>query len=295
MTLTTETNPTMDTATTGNTSSVSGSSTGSTSTGTAESTTSVGSTTDGTSSSSSGDSSSSSTGEENSCESESPYLGAGECDPYGQDCPDGFRCVPWANDGGTTWNSTRCSVLDDEPDQLGDPCTVSGTGVSGIDSCDIGLMCFEVDGDTNIGECISLCECGPVAPQCGEVGAFCAISNDGTLPICLSPCDPLMPAGCGEGSACYPISDTFVCAPDASGAFGAQGETCANINTCDPGLVCATAAAVPECPVGSSGCCTALCPLDGLDECTAGECLPWFPEGTAPPEYDNVGFCSTPV
>ena len=242
---------------------------------------------------SSDSSSSSSTGEQSICESTSPYDGPGECDPYAQDCPDGLRCVPWANDGGTTWNSTRCSVLEDEPDQLGDPCTVTDSGVSGVDSCDAGLMCFDVDIETDIGECISLCECGPEAPVCAQAGAFCAVSNQGSLPICLSPCDPLLPDSCNDGSGCYPIDDSFVCAPDASGVSGAQGDACGNINTCDPGLLCANDV-VPDC--GGPSCCTAVCPLDGVDECgLAAECIPWFAEGMAPPQYENVGICALPA
>lgn len=251
--------------------------------------------TSGSTSTGSSESSSSSTGGDDSCESTSPYGGPGECDPYAQDCPDGFRCVPWADDGGTVWNSTRCSVLDDTPDQLGDLCTVEDSGVSGVDSCDAGLMCFGVDLETNIGECIALCECGPAEQQCAEAGAFCSVSNEGSLPICLSPCDPLVEDSCGDGDGCYPIDNTFVCAPDASGVNGAEGDTCANINACDPGLGCVTPDALVDCPAGSAGCCSTFCALDGVDECLVGsDCVPWFPEGMEPPGLENVGFCGAP-
>lgn len=238
---------------------------------------------------------SSSTGGENSCESISPYDGIGECDPYAQDCAEGFRCVPWANDGGNNWNATRCSPLDADPDLLGDPCTVEGSGVSGLDSCDTGLMCFGVDGDTNIGECIALCVCGPETPQCAEAASACSVSNGGSLPICLSPCDPLTQNSCDDGSGCYPVDNTFVCAPDASGDLDGQGDTCANINACDPGLACVNPAAAPDCPAGAVGCCTAFCDLDGIDDCPAlSECQAWFAEGMELPGFENIGFCTAP-
>jgi hypothetical protein len=31
-----------------------------------------------------------------------------ECDQWAQDCPPGEKCMPWANDGGSSWNATRC-------------------------------------------------------------------------------------------------------------------------------------------------------------------------------------------
>lgn len=186
-------------------------------------------------------------------------------------------------------------MIDDAPDQLGDLCTVEDSGVSGVDSCDVGLMCFGVDLETNIGECIALCECGPVEQQCAEEGAFCSVSNEGSLPICLSPCDPLMEDSCGDGDGCYPIDNTFVCAPDASGVGGAQGESCANINACSPGLGCVTADAVVDCAQGATACCSAFCPLDGVDDCPVGsECVAWYAEGEEPPGLENVGFCGAP-
>ena len=31
-----------------------------------------------------------------------------ECNQWVQDCPEGEKCMPWANDGGSAWNATRC-------------------------------------------------------------------------------------------------------------------------------------------------------------------------------------------
>src|SRR5690606_38571371 len=39
--------------------------------------------------------------------------GGGECDVFAQDCPKGEKCMPWANDGGGSWNATTCSPVED--------------------------------------------------------------------------------------------------------------------------------------------------------------------------------------
>jgi hypothetical protein len=65
-----------------------------------------------------------------------------ECDLWKQDCPPGEKCMPWANDGGGSWNATRCTPLAEDPRQPGEPCTVEGSGVSGRDDCDIRAMCW---------------------------------------------------------------------------------------------------------------------------------------------------------
>src|SRR5262249_37235710 len=55
----------------------------------------------------------------------------GGCDPWAQDCLRGDKCMPWANDGSNRWNDVRCSPAGSG--QLGDPCTVEGSSVSGLD------------------------------------------------------------------------------------------------------------------------------------------------------------------
>lgn len=229
----------------------------------------------------------------------SPYGGSGECDPYAQDCADGERCVPWANDGGNNWNSTICSALVAMPDQLGDACTAENSGVSGVDSCDAGLMCFGVDAETNIGECIELCGCGPAQGTCTGEGTVCTITNGGELPICLPTCDPLLPAEeslCSDGFGCYLAGGNFQCAPDASGDLGAYGDPCEFINACDSGLACLGTASQPAC--GSDvGCCAPTCDLDEADNCPDDlECLPAFEEGMEPEAcHEDTGFCVLPA
>src|SRR5689334_19955710 len=66
-----------------------------------------------------------------------PDLGSGvECDVWIDDCPVGTKCMPWANDGGNSWNATRCTPLAEDPNGIGEPCTVEGSPVTGIDDCE---------------------------------------------------------------------------------------------------------------------------------------------------------------
>jgi hypothetical protein len=220
-----------------------------------------------------------------------------ECDIWAQDCPEGEKCMPWANNGGDSWNATRCSPIDDNPGQPGDTCTVEGDGVSGIDSCDIAAMCWDVDGETNTGICVGFCEGTEDAPFCSNPDEGCSISNDGVLILCLAYCDPLL-QDCPDGSACYPEDNGFFCSPDASGPeLGAIGDPCEYINVCDPGGWCAAAETQPDCG-GAIGCCAAYCDItdpDASATCPAGtECIAWHMEGTAPPGEEDIGVCVIP-
>ena len=55
----------------------------------------------------------------------------------------------WANDGGGAWNATKCEEIPPEPDGVGEPCTVEISGTSGVDTCVLGAMCWDVDPETN--------------------------------------------------------------------------------------------------------------------------------------------------
>ncbi len=219
-----------------------------------------------------------------------------ECDSYAQDCPEGEKCNPWANDGGSAWNALGCFPVDLNPGQIGDVCQVEGSGVSGVDTCDVGVMCWNVDAETNEGTCIGLCEGTPVMPTCADPSATCVIQNGGVLNLCLPGCDPLL-QDCASGQACYPVDEGFVCVPDASGDdVGMQGDPCEFINACDPGLNCLDDEAYGPGCVGVSGCCSAFCDVNDIDPCIiAGqECLPWYEEGMAPMGLEDVGVCSVP-
>jgi hypothetical protein len=221
------------------------------------------------------------------------------CDNWAQDCPEGQKCMPAANDGSTAWNTTVCTDVNPAKKQPGDECTVEGSGVSGIDDCDKGVMCWEVDPATNIGTCVAQCTGSPDAPLCG-LGGTCFISNDGVLNLCLPLCDPLAQDCPGTG-LCIPNPKNnaeFTCVLDASGEEGQAFDACEYINVCDKGLLCANPMLATECDPAAIGCCLPFCPLDEVPSMCPGanlECIPWFDVGTAPPGYENVGFCGIPM
>jgi hypothetical protein len=225
-----------------------------------------------------------------------------ECDVWAQDCPDDEKCMPWANDGGSSWNATKCSPLDQNPKQPGDDCSVEGSGVSGVDDCDVASMCWDVDPETNVGYCVSFCGGTADAPTCEDPETVCAIYNDGVLPLCLFGCDPLL-QDCPNDDLCVPAPGAdqgFVCVLDASGEEGQFQDPCEYVNVCDPGLFCANADVVPGCQ-GSLGCCSEFCDLTDPDPnaaCSGAgqgqECVPWFEEGQTPPGLEHVGACVIP-
>lgn len=227
--------------------------------------------------------------------------GGGMCDVFAQDCPRGEKCMPWASDGGGSWNATTCSPVVKNPGQRGDECTVEGSAVSGVDDCDVGLMCYDVQAKTNTGTCFELCGGSPNAPTCDE--GLCAVYNDGTLPLCLTDCDPLL-GDCPGGQLCIasPSANGFVCILDALPASpGVYGAPCTFINDCDPGHFCAISAVVAGCS-NPSGCCAEYCDLSEANpssQCTGQasgeECQPWYGTDAPPPGYEDVGFCGIPL
>ena len=209
-----------------------------------------------------------------------------ECDIWQQDCPRGEKCMPWANDGGTEWNSTRCSPIAEGPGQPADVCLVEGSATSGIDDCDLGLVCWQVDPKTNQGVCHALCGPGGTCE-----GALACAAHD-FVPLCVEPCDPLDPASCPAGSACgFFMGTELVCtlAPEGSAA---AGEPCDPSTACTAGTLCSHDPAL-DCGNGPGvGCCATPCDVDDPAACMGPEiCVPWFPF-RPPPELAYLGVCA---
>lgn len=216
----------------------------------------------------------------------------GECDQWAQDCDDGEKCSAYADDGSNAWNNTKCVAVMDDPGVPGDVCTVEGSGVSGVDSCEKGAMCWDVDVDTGLGHCIALCTGTPEAPVC-DAGFECAIAND-VLNLCLPVCDPLA-QDCVGDDVCIPNVDKFVCVLDASGDEGQTFDPCEYGNACDPGLLCLDPSAASECDAAAGGCCLPFCDLTAPDCPGVGQdCEAFYTQGTAPPGYEAIGFCALP-
>ncbi len=202
--------------------------------------------------------------------------------------------MPWANDGGGAWNATRCSPIAENPGAPGEPCTVEGSAVSGIDSCELGAMCWAVDSTTLQGVCVAMCIGSPAEPTCEDPDSTCTINGEGSIIVCLPTCDPLG-SDCQPGQVCVPQQDDFQCVPDASGPMGAAGDPCEFINVCDPGLGCFPAELTPGC-LGGAGCCTAYCNIgDAMPPCQDGQqCLPYYTPGSAPDGLEDLGVCGVP-
>ena len=217
------------------------------------------------------------------------------CDLFEPDCPRGEKCIPWATDGGGSWNSTRCSPVAEDPDAVGESCMVEGSPTSGIDTCEHGSMCWDVDPATLEGFCVAICVGSVEAPTCEDETATCAINGDLTIAVCLPGCDPLQ-QDCPGGQGCYPWNDRFTCALDDSGDMGVPGDPCPYLSACDPGAMCVTPGLVPDC-MNAAGCCTAFCSLDDpMPPCLPGQvCTSWYEEGAAPPGYELVGVCVPPI
>ncbi|WP_434417221.1 hypothetical protein [Nannocystis pusilla] len=218
-----------------------------------------------------------------------------ECDPFAQDCPEGQKCSPQKSDG-VAFDATRCVPVARDPGQPGEPCTVEGAPGSGIDSCDVGSTCWEVDEQTLAGTCVPLCGGTPDAPEC-PADTTCVGFND-VLHLCLPTCDPLAPA-CEAGDVCVPNPSApdgqFACVVDVSQDGGAEFEPCEFLNACDLGLACVDSGSATECDPMAFGCCVAYCDLTAPTCNGAGaECLPWFDQGQAPSGLEDVGVCSLP-
>ena len=220
-----------------------------------------------------------------------PDIDAGvyDCDPWLQDCPDGEKCVPYSNDGGS-WNANKCVPVTDDG-SAGDACVYSNI-VEAEDDCGPDTHCWnlhDVDG-TIMGTCRPFCTGTPDAPSCPE-GSECLIANQGVITTCLETCDPLMQA-CPDGQTCAweTSTDSFVCEVDDSD--DAQGQACNIAGSCDAGLTCVSADIVPGCD-SVNGCCTAWCDTQDQNACVdlGLACLPYFEQGMAPVGYETLGVC----
>jgi hypothetical protein len=214
--------------------------------------------------------------------------GSVECDVWAQDCAVGNKCMPWANDGGDAWNATRCSPIDPTPAGIGDPCVVEDSGVSGFDDCGISAMCWDVDPVTLEGTCVQFCDGSEANPLCPE-GLTCRIAFEGTLALCLPPCDPLLPM-CAEDEACMYFGTHygagFACLPTPPFVPAAYGEACDHyLQLCASGLACVLPEHVPSC--ADIRCCTTVGELSQMPVCPDAmqTCIPF--DETMP----DAGLC----
>ena len=214
--------------------------------------------------------------------------GISECDPFGQDCPDGEKCVPYGSTGGN-WDANKCVPVTGSG-SIGDECTYGGV-VEATDDCDASSHCWdimEVDG-MNVGTCTPFCTGTADNPIC-DPGSSCLIANDGSITLCIAICDPLL-QDCAAGLGCFWANNGFNCIFTTQDI--PEGEPCGYINDCIPGNVCLNADSLPSC--AGSACCGGYCSLSDPTCVLPGtECGPFFEEGMAPPGSEDVGVCILP-
>lgn len=220
-----------------------------------------------------------------------------ECSLWEQDCPEGEKCNSYDALGSGAWDP-KCVPLAPDPGQPGDPCSIEGGKFTGVDTCDVGSMCWHIDRATWTGTCVPHCQGTPDAPICPP-GTLCAIIDCNDLTLCLPPCDPLL-QDCPEGDVCVPDRDDpdgFVCIFDASGDDGHVFGACDHLHDCDEALACVDSKLGLECePTMFGGCCLPFCDTTQPPTCPGAlqQCLPWFATGEAPPGRENVGVCGVP-
>lgn len=215
----------------------------------------------------------------------------GSCSLYENECPRGEKCNLFANDSGGWYNATQCFPVDPDAVPPGAPCIAEGNGISGVDNCEPGSVCFLVDYETKEGYCLGFCDGDSYNPTCAEPGTHCyQRSIDG---LCLVNCDP-REGYCYDG-VCVPIpGDGYGCLPDQSGDAGAAGDPCEAHNECDPGHFCLPQANLLGCE--SPMCCAPVCDLSDPEACPDKHiCVAWYDDPKdIPPGLGDVGVCAAP-
>ena len=213
-----------------------------------------------------------------------------DCSIWERDCPPGEKCMPYANDGGGSWNSTVCRPIEPEPNAVGDPCHAFESGTSGSDDCELHSMCWDLDLETLEGTCVSFCSGSADEPSCADPTTQCIIANDGVLALCLPSCHPL-DAPCPTG-VCTTLGEAFFCVPEDDGSVG-PGEMCDWLGACEPGLYCLAPTSLLDCDPLALGCCSPFCDTTAEMPCAEGlGCLPWYDDGDAPEGFETLGVCA---
>lgn len=213
------------------------------------------------------------------------------CDPFAQDCPPGFKCAPYASDGGDIWDANKCVPVTGN-DQPGQGCSADGGGTSGYDTCVAGAMCVGVSAQ-GVGTCASLCSGSIDMPQCSP-GLACFSTHGDVLNLCVQICDPLLPGDCALSSdVCVPSGDTFVCTANNWDGMKGDFSPCGYINECGAGRFCGDGGLAPSACSGAPSCCIPVCNLT-MPLCLNGTSCTAYYTGNIPPKYIDLGYCGEP-
>lgn len=223
------------------------------------------------------------------------------CDVREQSCIDGFKCAPWADDGGDAWNGTRCVEIPGAPALPGQLCSVDDAPASGFDDCAVGSMCWGEGAVQGQGVCVPFCAPEGERPEC-PAGTACMLDGVGVLALCLPVCDPLELDPCPAQESCryFSASRAAFCVPDGGGRVLSPTIQCgSDQQACPAGEVCISAATFGGC--GAPSCCTPWCDIADPESdalCDAERpghvCVPLFDDEPAPPGYESLGLCAEP-
>lgn len=222
----------------------------------------------------------------------------GECNLFQQDCPAGQKCSAYSEDGGIFPNGTRCVPVSPNAVGPGDDCVVEGKFGDGIDNCEKGSLCLDVEND-GMATCVAYCTGDMDNPKCPvQESQRCSFLFEPTVPLCFTACDPLI-QNCSSGEACVPNEAAlgapfFVCMPRVfPNVPGKYGDPCIALSGCDPGNLCIFGENLPNCK--QTYCCSVWCDLTAMNPCDQFDptltCVPWFMQGQETPGFENVGIC----
>lgn len=104
--------------------------------------------------------------------------GSFQCNLFTQDCPRGEKCTSWSSDLDEVFDATRCAPVEPDAVPIGGACTVENSGVSGVDDCELGAMCLDVDPETLTGICRSACVGNPYGASCKDPAMQCSVMGE---------------------------------------------------------------------------------------------------------------------
>lgn len=188
-----------------------------------------------------------------------------QCDVWAQDCPRGEKCSPFSSNGDGTFggcSDSRCAPLSADPQGIGEPCTVEEGPWSGVDDCDVGAFCWNVDAQTNQGVCVAMCMGSEANPVCEDDALSCFQLSGSSVIACVPSCDPLAPECPAAMTCAMGLGNDYapLCISQSLNVPTGTATECEYPLGCGSGFACVAAASVPGC-TGES-CCTPVCDLE---------------------------------
>jgi hypothetical protein len=236
------------------------------------------------------------------CGPSKPDMGDGpfSCDVWEQSCSECEKCTPYFYDG-KIFSGLKCVPVGPLIRGVGEACIIGGKFGDGIDNCEKGALCWNLDGGST-GTCVALCTGTAQTPGCKNPQELCWISGEAIVPLCFHECNPLVHGSCPQmKQVCVPLPSPagFVCIDGAPDNGGGKYDACDSINSCSDGNACLAWGNVDDCDAQSSGCCLPFCDvsLDSDPRCDADNnemCVPWFDPIDVPDGYKDVGVCVAP-